>query len=223
MVSKWAVDATCKVLGSIGEINGWSQTEIDFAVMGAARDFYVPSGGRAEEYLRHYLNGTGLPKTFGAHLLINEDAGVKVRLSSEIVVQLANRLDPVTGQVMPGARGQVWLRQQPMDFKNRDWLFAIGSFLMEWEFVEQFTGQGGVPFVTVRVHGQNEYRWDPETQRRSACVHRAADRLRTPGGGFTPAKNFTMHALPALMHLPKPTPRGRLNLDIAGLRNAIKA
>ncbi|MFB8342181.1 hypothetical protein ACWGNA_13295 [Brucella cytisi] len=221
MLSKSDIDLACRSLQFAGKLNGWSQTEIDLAIMSAARDKTMPRDGRAEAHLRHYLLGSGLPKTFGAHLLINEDPGVRARLTSSISATLANNLDPVTGRVNPGIRGKVWLRQQPMDFRNRDWLFAIGSFLMEWEFVNEFVGQTGLPIVTVRVHGQNEYQWHPDAPRRTQCVHQAAERLQKPLAGFTAARNYMMVASPALLYLPKPNPRGKINVGFPGIQDAI--
>lgn len=131
------------------------------AALEAARHETMLPGGRASQFLDHYLNGKGAK---GADLqvdlrpLLLDDEGVRKRLAS------AMKVSP---------RGCVFVRQS--DYDSHDWQFALGG-IDRMDYEVDPTAQ------TVHLWFKDRYQWHPEDKTRpSNCVHIAAVELKSSG------------------------------------------
>jgi len=126
------------------------------------------TGGKAEEFLHHYLAGSSLDKVVDILALLRDDVGVRETVEREISIQLKR-------PGMTVSTGNVALPQSA--FKNRDWQYATGSLNMNWRrMASSPPGQ-----VTVELSLGNQYRWHPKEPRVSQCVHQAAENLKQTG------------------------------------------
>ena len=124
-------------------------------------------GGKAEEFLKHYLRGTGLDKAVSIHQLLQEDSGVRRTVEEEIKRQLSRT--STEGGIVPIPQRM---------FANQDWRYATGSLNMRWKRVPKSVASGQ---IVVELSFRNEYRWHPKEYRISQCVHQAADNLKQTG------------------------------------------
>ncbi|OLP42714.1 hypothetical protein BJF95_00875 [Rhizobium oryziradicis] len=143
--------------------------------MNLAREFAMKRGGRAEAFLTHYLQGSGTDVTFSMKTLLDEDAGVRSKIFREINVQADAR--DAAKQPLKGMAGVIPVHQP--EFQNQDWQYATGALNVEWEFVEEAV-QRTIKVLKVKVWTTNLYRWHPEAQRFTQCVHVAAQNLQNP-------------------------------------------
>lgn len=124
-------------------------------------------GGKAEEFLQHYLRGSGLEKPVSVHQLLQEDSGVRRTVEEEIRRQLART--STEGGIVPVPQRA---------FANQDWRYATGSLNMRWKRLAQSLPPGQ---IVVELSFRNEYRWHPKEPRITQCVHQAAENLKQNG------------------------------------------
>lgn len=124
----------------------------------AARRGTMMPGGRASQFLDHYLDGKGADLPVDLRTVLVEDEGVRKRVASAIKV---------------APRGCVFVRQS--DYSSHDWQFALGGIdRMDYE-VDPTAG-------TVHLWFKDRYQWHPEDKARpSNCVHIAAVELKSSG------------------------------------------
>jgi hypothetical protein len=142
-------------------------------------------GGRAEEFLHYYLAGSGFDKSVDIPTLLREDDGVRQTVEREISAQLKRPMTPMGVVPLP----------QPV-FSNRDWRYATGSLNMNWKQIPMSLPNGQ---IAVELSFRNQYRWHPNEQRITQCVHQAAENLKQKG-----AKDFWMVGHPT-RHTFRPT------------------
>lgn len=128
------------------------------AALEAARRGTMAPGGRASQFVDHYLDGKGADLHVDLRSLLVEDEGVRKRLASAIKV---------------APRGCVFVRQS--DYQSHDWQFALGG-------IDRMDYEVDPVAQTVHVSFRDRYQWHPEDKARpSNCVHIAAVELKTGG------------------------------------------
>ena len=134
-----------------------------------ARKATMSRNGHASAHLDYYLGGKGGTLTVDLAQLIAEDEGVRKKLNVEIMNKMLD------GK----SEGTVSIPQ--VTYTNKDWLYAIGGMNINW--------RSGPPLAQdkVRVGFRNTYRWHPNDDRITQCVHQAAVRLQSDG-----ANDFVM-------------------------------
>lgn len=177
-----------------------SQWRTDRTLIEMAKIVMMKSGGRAEEYINHYMDGTGTPKYFMASQLLNEDSGV-----SRGFINAINN-EAKKSRMKPGQKGRYWVKQEY--YTNKDWWMALGSFPLDWVYMGE-RQSNGTTMLELTISGKNEYKWHPDEDRETKLVHQAADRLRHPQTNVLdilqptqPAANFWMYATPCTYLVP---------------------
>ncbi len=115
----------------------------------------MKKNGHAREYLEHYLNGKGDVEV-DINLLFKEDQVLKKYVVDTIQKEIK---DGKTKGIVPVAQSR---------YGNQDWQYALGSININWTA----TKKGAA------VSFNNRYRWHPNENRVTKCVHEAANRLR---------------------------------------------
>lgn len=87
-VRKTAIEAACEAMRLYAMSIGESQTFGDLMLFEWAREAEMSPSGKASEYLDHFLFGGGETKTFETAHLLNEDPGVRRRVSGVITAAL---------------------------------------------------------------------------------------------------------------------------------------
>ena len=166
-----------------------------------AKRIRMEPGGRAEEYLDHFLLGSGKSKNFDIGELIASDKGVSNRLQSEVVRRVLNirtirEKDQDQRMTLTAAAAQdrrvITIFQK--NYENTDWQLSLGTFPFTWEVIGMSTDKR---FIIVTIGGQNTYKWHPSDQRITQFLHRAGHRLAEGGG----ARNFEMVARPLVFRV----------------------
>lgn len=178
-----------------------SEWRKDRALLELAKFATMENGGRAQEYLNHYLEGSGTPKYFKASDLLSEDPNVAQVLASAVSLEAAK------APLKPGQTGIVGLRQR--DISVLDWKLALGSFPLKWTYIAT-RATNGVTLLELTVKGSNEYKWHPDDSKRDTQVlHQAAARLQKPKTNLLdvlqntkPAKDFWMFATESRYFVP---------------------
>jgi hypothetical protein len=128
------------------------------AALDAARHGTMIPGGRASQFLDHYLDGKGADLQVDVRRLLLEDEGVRKRLASVMKVS---------------ARGCVFIRQS--DYSSHDWKFALGG-------IDRMDYEVDPAAQTVHLWFRDRYQWHPEDKARpSNCIHIAAVELKSSG------------------------------------------
>lgn len=185
---KQSIELVCNAVSLYARVTGESKTIADVLLLEIARQIKMNPEGRASQFLDHFLFGGGEDIVFESGLLLNEDIGVRKRLSSEILHRVSSGPSGDERTISGGAF-VVSIRQK--DFAVQDWQFALGSFAFEWELVQLSSDKKR---LFAKVWGANEYKWHPAADRVTQCIHKAADRLT--GAKEVRAKNFWMVARP---------------------------
>lgn len=190
--------AACHFLLEDGRLP--SQDEVDRYAFNLARVITMDPGGRSEEYLNHFLSGSGKTKNFDLNLLLRQDKGVNERLVNELYrrvhgvkTQREKHQDSLMTLTSSAQRSRKVITIFQHNFARRDWRYALGTFEFDWDIVAKTNDM-----ITLKVWGQNVYQWHPKSGRVTEYLHNSGARLNNSGA----AKNFTMRAKPALIHIP---------------------
>jgi hypothetical protein len=188
---KAAIDAVCVAVDWSVQKAGHSQAVADATLLHLAKQIKMKPSGRAALFIGHFIAGRGEDITFNSATLLNEDPGVRRRVSTQIVERL--RKNPgLSDKRMSGGDFVVSIRQR--DYVIDDWQLALGSFAFEWEVVNK---SGDKKRTFARVWGANEYKWHPAAARVTQCLHQAGDRLTR--SEEIKSKNFWMVATPTVI------------------------
>ena len=153
-IIKTLIDAVCAVT-----TDRWTLEVAEWATM--------KPGGRAAEFLNHYLSGSGTDIPVDISTLLREDAGVLMTVEREISSQINRPMCPTFVVPLP-----------QRVFTNPDWQYATGSINMHWKRLPMLVSSDR---VTVELSFRNQYRWHPKERRISQCVHQAAEDLKQRG------------------------------------------
>jgi nucleoid-associated protein YgaU len=124
-----------------------------------AKWWEMKPNGRAATHLDQYLEGKG-DLTVDLAKLLQEDSGVRSKVTSEIAAEVRKGKKKGTVKILP------------LTYKNRDWYLAIGSMNINWKYPSRKGPD------KVHVGFRNKYRWHPKEARITQCVHQAADELK---------------------------------------------
>ncbi|MFT4134173.1 hypothetical protein [Labrys sp. (in: a-proteobacteria)] len=173
--SKTAIDLACSSVRLRGKLTGHNETWSDLKIMTLAKEQKMRPGGRAQQYLDHYLQGSGTPMPFSVRTLLNEDPGVRGCIFREVNASIMTAEVRKQGSV--GLTGSVAVKQ--FYFQNIDWQYATGALNVQWQCMGEEV-RNGTRVLLVDVWCQNLYRWHPGAGRATDCVHRAAVNLQAP-------------------------------------------
>lgn len=183
----WATgtQVSCSVTEVLDQLT--SSNAPDAGLMQFARATKLYGNPRAQEYLSHYLNGTGTPKSFALWDLLG-DAGAKAVVGRFLKAAPQTCMLPV-----------ITIRQR--DYEQNDWRNALGTYFIYFIEVGHQKNRYGRATRHVLAWGEDTYRWHPDDSRRiSQCVHQAAERLRgTKVTGTQRAAEFKMITPPTLV------------------------
>ncbi|MCM2448785.1 hypothetical protein [Agrobacterium vitis] len=174
-VRKRLVDGLCLLIRAGGINKGHTGSYNDAMIMQVAKYVAMKRGGRAEAYLGHYLAGSGTAVKFSIKQLMDEDAGVRLRIYKWIndtvaVAEKAGRPVSVQDDNIP-------IPQR--FFHNEDWQFATGSLNVRCRFVD-LADKGCGKHIVAEVWCGNVYQWHPNEPRLTQSLHQAAVNLQTP-------------------------------------------
>ena len=133
-----------------------------------ARFVTMKRSGHASTHLDYYLDGEGGTLKVDLAAVLADDEGVRKKVHVEIMSE------------MTGGKREGTVAIPQTTYKNQDWLYAIGGMNINWKVDPATTGK-------VRLGFRNAYRWHPEADRVSQCVHKAAVALQESG-----AKDYFM-------------------------------
>jgi hypothetical protein len=190
-VYKAAIELVCASVDLIAKMSGDSKAIADVTLFEIAKSAEMKPDGLAAKHLDHFLFGQGEPIEFRLATLLNEDVGVRKRLSDSIVQRLQGN-PSLARKNMSGGDFVVPIRQR--DFAIPDWRNALGSFPIEWEVVNISSDRRR---TFALVQGANEYKWHPTADRVTQCIHKAGDRLTR--SKEVKARNFWMIAIPCII------------------------
>ena len=192
-IYKASIEAVCTAVDLYARASGDSQAIADVMLFEMAKELKMKPEGRAAKFVDHFLYGGGEDIVFGAGTLLNEDLGVRKRVSEGILEKIRNNPSLLKADKrMSGGEYVISIRQR--DYANSDWRNALGSFAIEWEFAALSLDRNRM-FAT--VWGANEYKWHPAADRVTQCIHQAGDRLTR--SKKVKATNFWMKAMPAVI------------------------
>jgi len=173
--SKDVVNSACLAIKTTGTLSGHTGSWGDNQILETARIKTMKPGGRAEAYLNHYRQGSGADVYFSVKQLMEEDKGVRAHVTrkiNEMVAFFENAGTPTSSMI-----GIVGLGQQY--FYNIDWQYATGALNIKWSLIDKVERPNG-KFLLVELSCVNVYRWHPEADRFTQCVHKAAQNLQNP-------------------------------------------
>lgn len=153
---KFIIDAVCKITTD--------QTTLDIAQAATMK-----SGGRAEKFLQHYLEGSEKDLKVDIQKLLREDRGVRKTIENFITSTINKPFTPAPSSKIP-------LPQYV--FKSSDWKYATGSINMRWKMIPATMIDKR---IAVQLSFKNQYRWHPNENRITKCVHQAAENLKING------------------------------------------
>jgi hypothetical protein len=174
-IPKIAIDATCGAYRAAGAMSGHSETWSDLKIATLARDTQMKPGGRADRYLNHYLEGSGEPIQFSLLEMFKDAENVRAVVIKKInkdALDAEGKRTPIIGMV-----GNVPVPQVEINYK--DWRYATGSINIQYKILNE-TIRNGAALLEVEIWCVNIYRWHPEADRNTQCVHRSLDRLKNP-------------------------------------------
>lgn len=178
-----------------------SQVEKDTYALELAKAIRFQEGGRAEEYLDHWLSGRATEKKFKLETLMYEDAGVRMRVTNEItrraleIKTLRERFIDSRMSISSNAKRDrhiVTIFQK--NYMNSDWHLALGTFPIDWEIIYETEDM-----IKVNAWGSNKYQWHPDSRRITQFLHQAGDRL-AKNSNAAPA-NFEIVAEPIQLEI----------------------
>lgn len=178
-----------------------SQSQKDRFRLELAKHCAMKPNGLAAQYLEHFLDGSGTPKTFSTQQLVNQDNGVSQRLNGEVyrrsleIKTLREKCEDSRMSLTKAAqkdRDVITIFQK--NFRIRDWQLALGTFAFNWEVIQESEKQ-----LRVRVWGENTYTWHPNSKRITQFLHQAGSRLSKAGY----AKDFQIVAQPMILIVSK--------------------
>jgi hypothetical protein len=203
LARKAPISLACALTEKYLELRGRSQDQRDKSALELAKWVTMKPGGRAEKYLNHFLGGSGNPVEFTMKDLLSEDSLVSTRVEMELLRKLpalSNKSTPadiVNPRTKVGSERHEWsvdpcITIFQKNFSNQDWWYALGTFNINWKVL-----QTSAQHHYVKVWGENEYKWHPEEDRITQCLHQAGDRLAHTGKG----RNFMMRSIPGVVVL----------------------
>jgi len=139
----------------------------DSDAIALAKYITMAPGGQAALHLDAYLAGTGIPMWVDLDRVLRTDQGVREEILRGII---AARKEKRTSGTIP-------IPQHV--YANLDWQFAIGGMNIDWRAIPNTN--------KVFLSFKNKYRWHPNEQRVSQCIHRAAENMKMRG-----AKDYMM-------------------------------
>ena len=188
---KAAIELVCTSVDAYAKVAGQSQAIADVMLFEIAKHIEMMPEGRAAKFLDHFLFGGGEDMTFYSATLLNEDIGVRRRVSDVIGEKL--RANPsLAKKNMSGGEYVISIRQR--DYLIPDWKNALGSFAFEWELANLSSDRKR---IFANVWGANEYKWHPAADRVTQCIHKAGDRLAK--SKEVRARNFWMIGKPTII------------------------
>lgn len=192
-IYKASIELVCASVDLYAKAVGDSKAIADVMLFEMAKEIKMKPEGRAAKFVDHFLFGGGEDIVFSAGMLLNEDPGVRKRVSDAIVERLRTKPSLLTMEKdMCGGDFLIPIRQR--DYAISDWRNALGSFAIEWELVNlSFDKKRSF----AKVWGANEYKWHPAADRVTQCIHQAGDRLTR--SKEVKARNFWMKAMPAII------------------------
>ena len=190
---KSTIELVCASVDLYARAVGESKAIADVMLFEMAKEIEMRPEGRAAQFVDHFLFGGGEDVVFSSGTLLNDDLGVRKRVSDTIVERLrANPKLLTDKKAMSGGDYLISIRQR--DYTNSDWKNALGSFAFEWELVAQASDRRR---TFALVSGANEYKWHPAANRVTQCIHQAGDRLTR--SKEVKARNFWIKAMPAVI------------------------
>jgi len=146
----------------------------DQQTLAIAKWWEMQPNGQAAKHLDYYLSGKAGTVTVDLEQLLRQDSGVREWLQKDIRAKLAAKQLQGTTKI------------PQLVYRDRDWQYAIGGMNLNWE-VRPPTAAPRYKAASVRVYFTNNYRWHPNEDRITQCIHQAAERLKVKG-----AADFTM-------------------------------
>jgi hypothetical protein len=203
---KAPISAACKLTEAYIALKGGSREQADQTALQLAQFITMKPNGRAAKYLDHFLRGSGEPITFEMKELLAQDSLIRSRVELEIMRKMSVAADPTgaprtprekTNGVKVGTERHDWsvdpcVTLFQKSYSDQDWWFALGTFNVDWKL--QMSAEG---YHYVQLSGENEYKWHPEENRITQCLHRAGARLTSAGSG----SNFMIRAIPCVIVL----------------------
>lgn len=201
-IYKASIELVCTSVDLYAKAVGESKAVADVMLFEMAKEIEMTPEGRAAKFVDHFLFGGGEDIVFGAGTLLNEDIGVRNRVSGAILESLRNKPSLLTKEKnMSGGDYLIPIRQR--DYAISDWKNALGSFAIEWELVNMSSDKKR---TFAKVWGANEYKWHPAADRVTQCIHQAGDRLTK--SKEVQARNFWMKAMPTVIVISTGKPIG---------------
>lgn len=199
---KASIELVCASVDLYSKAVGESKVIADVMLFEMAKEIKMKPHGRAAKFVDHFLFGGGEDIVFSTALLLNEDVGVRKRVSDVIMERLHNNPGLSNrNRNMSGGDYLIPIRQK--DYAVPDWKNALGSFSIEWELFELSSDRKR---SFAKVWGANEYKWHPAADRVTQCIHQAGDRLTR--AKEIKARNFWMKAMPSLISISTGKPVG---------------
>lgn len=190
---KASIELVCTSVDLYAKAVGESKSIADVMLFEMAKEIKMKPDGRAAKFVDHFLFGGGEDIVFSTGTLLNEDVGVRKRVSDVIMERLHDNSELIKREKsMSGGDYLISIRQK--DYAISDWRNALGSFSIEWEL---FDLSADKKKTFAKVWGANEYKWHPAADRVTQCIHQAGDRLTR--SKEIKARNFWMKALPSLI------------------------
>lgn len=175
------------------QAKGKSRREAMVTAMREAAKMRFEANGRAMKYMERFLSGKGGEESFKWEELSRDDATVKKRVHSELVrrtLQIPTLREQYENPPSKAPDSVITIFQP--NFSSVDWWGALGTFNIN--FLVRQPPSTPVPYVQVRIWGENEYKWHPDRDSASQKLHKIGDELTQPG---TPrAKNFLIKMEP---------------------------
>lgn len=201
-IYKASIEVVCTSVDLYAKAVGESKAIADVMLFEMAKELKMNPEGRAAKFVDHFLFGGGEDIVFSAGQLLNDDPGVRKRVSDAIVESLRNKPSLLTKRKnMSGGDYLIPIRQR--DYVISDWKNALGSFAIEWELVNLSSDKKR---TFAKVWGANEYKWHPAADRVTQCIHQAGDRLTR--SKEIRARNFWMKAMPSVIVISTGKPVG---------------
>ncbi len=206
LTAKAAISAACRDAEAYTRLRGGSQEEADIAALRLAKFVTMKPKGRAAEYLENFILGGG-DKRFELKQLMNEDSGARSRIELELLRKIpplkTNMTSPdaTNPKARVGSERPQWsvdpcITIFQKNYADQDWWYSLGTFNIDWKII-QFDGK----FHFIKLTGKNEYKWHPEQNRITQCLHAAGARLHAAGIKRDLQRNFTIHADPCVIVL----------------------
>lgn len=135
---------------------------------------YVPNRVIASSFLFHYLIGSGYPVYVKIEDLLQDIPKFESIIRNTISRYLfKSRFYKCENRGIPFIQPEY-----PNTEKAQDWRYAIGSFIMNWTILSIDILRGE---ANIELNFRNKYRWHPDVNRVSQCIHQAAENMKSQG------------------------------------------